>query len=585
MPELYPTWEALCERAGGGDVAARVLSLYDPPPLLAGCSQAVIGGALVRNYDYHPDRIEGTVLRQRDPAARAGDERLPVGPARRRQRRRPGGRAGVGRPPRARAGVRDHAGRALPARGLRDGRAGRHDARAPPGPRALQPHAGGRARAARRPSTSGPDRAARVVLPAVATNHQEQVDWPEHAQATRSVERHAALLRAPPTRAPSWSRRCTRPSSRAASARSTPRSTAPAAARSPTAGRARAGSSRWRLYARHAERQTLRAVQTALVLGDLVAQEDLGLTLLSGGAGALDREVAGAHSIDVEEPTRFLERRWVMLTAGMRLKGSVAAQRGLIAELDEGGMSALGIGVDLVFKRVPPALLEEARERAFPVLAVPLGTAVPRHRRLHQPLAALQRPAHLPAAERDPAPPRRRAARAAPARGDGRAPGADARRRRAAPRARRATSRPPAGRCPDHDLAARIGEREFEHEGWHVVSVPIGDGGWLAVASRGRALAARLARPAAQAAVPLLAATDRLDDLARDQERAIRSAPCSTRRWRAGETSARWPRGWRPSGWTSPRPRGWSWPASRAAGRRRTRASTRATSGCGTRRS
>ena len=32
----------------------------------------------------------------------------------------------------------------------------------------------------------GPDRAARVVLPAVATNHQEQVDWPEHALATRS---------------------------------------------------------------------------------------------------------------------------------------------------------------------------------------------------------------------------------------------------------------------------------------------------------------------------------------------------------------------------------------------------------------
>ena len=34
------------------------------------------------------------------------------------------------------------------------------------------------------------------MLPAVATNHQEQVDWPEHAQATRSVERHAALCSA-----------------------------------------------------------------------------------------------------------------------------------------------------------------------------------------------------------------------------------------------------------------------------------------------------------------------------------------------------------------------------------------------------
>ena len=110
----------------------------------------------------------------------------------------------------------------------------------------------------------------------------------------------------------------------------------------------------------------MQTATSALVLGDLVAQEDLGLTLLSGGAGALDREVAGAHSIDVEKPTRFLERRWVMLTAGMRLKGSVAAQKALVEELDEGGISALGIGVDLVFKRVPPALLEEARERIVP---------------------------------------------------------------------------------------------------------------------------------------------------------------------------------------------------------------------------
>jgi predicted choloylglycine hydrolase len=42
----------------------------------------------------------------------------------------------------------------------------------------------------------GPDRAARVVLPAVATNHQEQVDRPDHAVATRSVERLEALREA-----------------------------------------------------------------------------------------------------------------------------------------------------------------------------------------------------------------------------------------------------------------------------------------------------------------------------------------------------------------------------------------------------
>ena len=81
-----------------------------------------------------------------------------------------------------------------------------------------------------------------------------------------------------------------------------------------------------------------------------------------------------------------------------------------------------------------------------------------------------------------------------------------------------------AGQTPDPArVQRRLAEREFEEDGWHVVSVPIGANGWLAIASRGR-LTARLARPAAQAAVPLLAATERLGELARDQERAVRSA-------------------------------------------------------------
>ena len=267
----------------------------------------------------------------------------------------------------------------------------------------------------------------------------------------------------------------------------------------------------------------MQTATSALVLGDLVAQEDLGLSLLSGGAGALDREIAGAHSIDVEAPTRFLEPRWIMLTAGLRLKGSIAAQRGLIEELDAAQISALGIGVDLVFKRVPPALLEAARGREFPVLAVPLGTAfrdivgfinrslLSSDLHTYQRLNAIQR--HLVDALREPRPRAVMVERLARMLDAGVliiTPGGGV--------------ETASGPVPDHDLAARISEREFEYDGWHVVGVPIGDGGWLAVASRGRVLATRLARPAAQAAVPLLAATERLDDLARDQERAVRSA-------------------------------------------------------------
>ncbi len=65
MPELLPAYERVVELAGGGDLAARMLSLYRPPPYLAACSQGAWtrGGdsVLVRNYDYAPSRMEGVV--------------------------------------------------------------------------------------------------------------------------------------------------------------------------------------------------------------------------------------------------------------------------------------------------------------------------------------------------------------------------------------------------------------------------------------------------------------------------------------------------------------------------------------------
>ncbi len=69
MPELMPAYERAVELAGGGDLAARMLSLYKPPPYLAACSQGVWtregGPVLVRNYDYAPSRFEGIVWHTR----------------------------------------------------------------------------------------------------------------------------------------------------------------------------------------------------------------------------------------------------------------------------------------------------------------------------------------------------------------------------------------------------------------------------------------------------------------------------------------------------------------------------------------
>lgn len=65
MPEIVPLWETLTELGGGDDQVARMLSLYRPTPYLAGCSQALWTRdtpMLVRNYDYHPGRCEGLFL-------------------------------------------------------------------------------------------------------------------------------------------------------------------------------------------------------------------------------------------------------------------------------------------------------------------------------------------------------------------------------------------------------------------------------------------------------------------------------------------------------------------------------------------
>ncbi|HVP03218.1 MAG TPA: C45 family peptidase [Solirubrobacteraceae bacterium] len=66
MPELIGTYERLVELHGGGDVEARFLSLWNPPPLFAGCSVAAWTGAdgpaLVRNYDFVPMMCDTTLL-------------------------------------------------------------------------------------------------------------------------------------------------------------------------------------------------------------------------------------------------------------------------------------------------------------------------------------------------------------------------------------------------------------------------------------------------------------------------------------------------------------------------------------------
>ena len=62
---MVPTYERLCKLVNADEVAARFLTGYQPPAYISACSQAVRTEdkiQLVRNYDYHPDLMEGTLL-------------------------------------------------------------------------------------------------------------------------------------------------------------------------------------------------------------------------------------------------------------------------------------------------------------------------------------------------------------------------------------------------------------------------------------------------------------------------------------------------------------------------------------------
>ena len=56
-----------------------------------------------------------------------------------------------------------------------------------------------------------------------------------------------------------------------------------------------------------------------LWLGDLLAEQALGLELLSGGPEASKRPVRGAAMVEVKGPTEWVASDWVMLTAGVGL--------------------------------------------------------------------------------------------------------------------------------------------------------------------------------------------------------------------------------------------------------------------------
>jgi purine catabolism regulator len=266
-----------------------------------------------------------------------------------------------------------------------------------------------------------------------------------------------------------------------------------------------------------------------LRLADLLAEEPFGLELLSGGPDAAAREVRGAHAVEVDAPARWLGRDWIMLTTGVRLRGNAEAQRELVRQLEAGGASALGFGVGLSFKRVPPALVEVAREHDFPVFAVPYETPFREiihfvdsaltsgEEQVFRRITALQR--YLVDALRTPQPERAMVDRLAGFL-DASVVLMDAE-----GRPEIVAGKPPVDELLRAICAAPPGLLELEVAGWHAVATAVGQTTRrLVLASPRRGFIAKLAKPAAEATAPLLAAMARLSDVMHDQEQAVKGA-------------------------------------------------------------
>jgi purine catabolism regulator len=91
---------------------------------------------------------------------------------------------------------------------------------------------------------------------------------------------------------------------------------------------------------------------------------------LVSGEEAIDAPVRWVHISELRDPTTWLSGGEVLLTTGMALE-TAEQQREFIGRLADHQLAALGFGVGFGHHTVPPAVVQAAAERDFPVFEVP----------------------------------------------------------------------------------------------------------------------------------------------------------------------------------------------------------------------
>jgi len=96
---------------------------------------------------------------------------------------------------------------------------------------------------------------------------------------------------------------------------------------------------------------------------------DLDVRLLTGES-ATDVPVRWVHISEIEDPTPWLSGGELLLSTGMQLD-TPERQRRFVDRLADHHLAGLGFGTGFAHPQVPPALLDAAAEREFPVFEVP----------------------------------------------------------------------------------------------------------------------------------------------------------------------------------------------------------------------
>ncbi len=95
-----------------------------------------------------------------------------------------------------------------------------------------------------------------------------------------------------------------------------------------------------------------------------------GSRVLAGRAG-LNRAVERLNVMEVPDILPWVKPRELLITTGYPLRDDPAALAGLVADLDERGLSALGVKLGRYLHELPSPMLAEADRRGFPVIQLP----------------------------------------------------------------------------------------------------------------------------------------------------------------------------------------------------------------------